>query len=169
MRDRAQGQGKKISSEFVQLFSINGIIEQEFLKRNLMSIRKDTWDKLLKKMEALDIKEGDIAEKFIRGSGKGGQKINKTDSCVYIKHIPTEIEIKCQETRSQDKNRYYARQRLVERIEVLVLKEKSKKQKANDKIRQQKKRRSRRSKQKMLEDKHHRGGVKDMRQAPQED
>ena len=134
-----------------------------------MSIRQETWDKLLKKMEALDIKEEDLKEKFIRGSGKGGQKINKTDSCVYLKHLPTQIEVKCQETRSREKNRYYARKRLVENIEEIVLKEKSTKQKKIYKIQQQKKRRSRRSKQKMLEDKHHRGAVKKMRQSPKED
>ena len=134
-----------------------------------MSIRQETWDKLFKKMKALDIKEEDITEKFIRGSGKGGQKINKTDSCVYLKHIPTQIEIKCQKTRSREKNRYYARQRLVESVEVLVLKEKSKKQKEIYKIRQQKKRRSRRSKQKMLQNKHHHAEVKKGRMTPRED
>ena len=64
-------------------------------------IKKETWEKLQQKMEALDIKEEDIVEKFIRGSGRGGQKINKTDSCVYLKHLPTQIEIKCQESRSR--------------------------------------------------------------------
>ena len=134
-----------------------------------MSIRQETWDKLFKIMEALDINEKDITEKFIRGSGKGGQKINKTDSCVYLKHIPTQIEIKCQKTRSREKNRYYARQRLVERVEILVLKEKSKKQQEISKIQQQKKRRSRRSKQKMLQDKHHRAEIKKKRMTPNDD
>ena len=134
-----------------------------------MSIRQETWDKLFKIMKALDINEKDITEKFIRGSGKGGQKINKTDSCVYLKHIPTQIEIKCQKTRSREKNRYYARQLLVEKIEVIVFKEKSKKQQEINKIQQQKKRRSRRSKQKMLQAKHHHAEIKKNRMPPLED
>ncbi len=132
-------------------------------------MRQETWDKLFRKMEALNIKEEDILEKFIRGSGKGGQKINKTDSCVYLKHIPTGIEIKCQRTRSRDNNRYYARQRLAESIETRVLKEKFRKQQESNKIQQQKRRRSRRSKQRMLEDKHHRAEIKKKRQTPKEE
>lgn len=137
-------------------------------ENTIMSIRQETWKKLMSRMEALDIKEEDITEKFIRGSGRGGQKINKTDSCVYLKHIPTKIEVKCQETRSREKNRYYARKRLIENIEELVLKEKSEKQQKIYKIRRQKKRRSRRAKEKMLEEKHHRAKIKKMRLPPQE-
>ena len=92
-----------------------------------MSIKKETWDKLYKKLDALNILEDEIVERFIRGSGKGGQKINKTDSCVYLKYLPMEIEIKCQETRSREKNRYYARQRLLERVEEIILEKESKK------------------------------------------
>ncbi|MDD4183782.1 MAG: peptide chain release factor-like protein, partial [Candidatus Omnitrophica bacterium] len=55
------------------------------------------------------IREEDIVEKFIRASGPGGQFVNKTSSCVYLKHIPTGIEVKCQKERSQALNRYAAR------------------------------------------------------------
>ena len=128
-----------------------------------MSIRKETWEKLFKKMEALEIKEDEIIEKFIKGSGKGGQKVNKTDSCVYIKHLPTEIEVKCQSSRSREENRYYARARLVELVEEIIFKKQSKKHQKIHKIKQQKKRRSRRAKQKMLEDKLHRSKIKTLR------
>ena len=69
----------------------------------------DKWEELAARMGRLLIKEGDLVEKFILGSGSGGQKINKTSSCVYLKHVPSGIEIKCQKTRSRDLNRLYAR------------------------------------------------------------
>lgn len=101
-----------------------------------VSEEKNKW--LREKMEALGILEKDIEEKFIRSSGKGGQKVNKTATCVYIKHIPTGIEIKCMKDRSQSINRFLARRELVEKIEKLsgiktgndIKREKLKKQKA---------------------------------------
>ncbi len=71
-------------------------------------------------MEALRILEKDIVEKFIRSSGHGGQKLNKTSSCVYLKHLPTGIEIKCMRERSQSINRFLARRELAERIEAMA-------------------------------------------------
>jgi len=71
---------------------------------------------LLLEMETLGIKESDIEEHFIRSSGHGGQKINKTSSGVYLKHIPTGIEIKFTRERSQGLNRFFARRLLVEKI-----------------------------------------------------
>src|SRR3990167_3452736 len=72
---------------------------------------------LKEKMESLGIREEDIIEKFVRSSGKGGQKVNKTSTCVYIKHSPTGIEVKCMKDRSQSINRFLARRELIERIE----------------------------------------------------
>jgi protein subunit release factor B len=71
---------------------------------------------LKKKMEALGVREEDIEEKFIRSSGSGGQKVNKTSTCVYLRHIPTGIEVKCMKERSQSLNRFLARRELVEKI-----------------------------------------------------
>ena len=67
-------------------------------------------------MEALGVREEDIEEKFIRSSGRGGQKVNKASTCVYLKHIPTGIEVKCMRERSQSLNRFLARRELVEKI-----------------------------------------------------
>lgn len=78
---------------------------------------KNQW--LKKKMEALGVREEDIEEKFVRSSGKGGQKVNKTSTCVYLRHIPTGIEVKCMKERSQSLNRFLARRELVKRIESL--------------------------------------------------
>lgn len=108
---------------------------------------------LKKKMEELGIREKDIAEKFIRSSGRGGQKVNKTSTCVYLKHLPTGIKVKCQRERSQSINRYLARRILVKKIESIILKEKSEEQQRIEKIRRQKRKRSKRAKEKMLMEK----------------
>jgi len=108
---------------------------------------------LLKRMEDLGIKESDILEKFIRSRGHGGQNVNKTSTCVYLKHVPTGIEIKMQKERSQAINRFLARRLLVDKIEQMLLGEKSRIQKEIEKIRRQKRKRSKRAKEKMLRDK----------------
>lgn len=128
-----------------------------------MALSKETKDRLEKRMMELGILENDLIEKFILGSGSGGQKINKTSSCVYIKHVPTGIEIKCQQDRSRDLNRYHARQELCERIEEERFQEKSKKQHAIEKIRRQKKRRSRKAQEKVLASKKQRSQLKTLR------
>ncbi len=74
---------------------------------------------LRQRMEALNIQEKDIEERFIHSSGRGGQKVNKTSTCVYLKHLPTGIEVKWMTERSQSLNRFLARRELVRRIERL--------------------------------------------------
>ena len=83
---------------------------------------------LKRKMRMLGIHEADLTEKFIIGSGRGGQNLHKTASCVYLKHEPTGFEVKCQKTRSREANRYFARRRLCEHVETHVLEEKSRQQ-----------------------------------------
>jgi len=82
-----------------------------------VSEKKNRW--LDERMEALGIQEKDIEEKFIRSSGRGGQKVNKTSTCVYLKHLPTGIEVKSMRERNQSVNRFLARRELVMRIEKL--------------------------------------------------
>ncbi|MEO5356051.1 MAG: peptide chain release factor-like protein [Nitrospirae bacterium YQR-1] len=79
-----------------------------------VSSKKNKW--LKDQMEALNIKEADLLEKFIRSSGKGGQKVNKSSTCVYIKHLPSGIEVKCMKDRSQSINRFLARRTIVEKL-----------------------------------------------------
>lgn len=105
------------------------------------------------KMEELGISERDIAEKFVRSGGRGGQKVNKVSTCVYLKHLPTGIEVKCQQARTQALNRFLARRILAKKIEALILGEKSEEQQRIEKIRRQKRKRSKRAKLKMLEEK----------------
>ena len=94
-----------------------------------------------------------MTEKFVLGSGKGGQKVNKTASCVYLKHAPSGVEVKCQRSRSRELNRYHARRELCERLKERIEGEQSRRQQEREKIRRQKRRRSRRAKQRMLEEK----------------
>jgi len=129
-------------------------------------IRPEKWDLLRKKMEELGIREDDLIEKFILGSGRGGQNLQKTSSCVYLKHIPTGIEIKCQRDRSREMNRYYARRELCEKIETQILKIKTEKVQLIEKKRRQKRKRSKRAQQKVLENKKHRGEIKNLRGKP---
>jgi protein subunit release factor B len=129
---------------------------------------KEKWDEVRKKMADLAILESDLIEKFILGSGSGGQKINKTSSCVYLKHVPTEIEIKCQQDRSRDLNRLLARRDLCRQIEEKEGKIVSEKLQEAAKIRRQKKRRSRKSKEKMLEGKKKNSEKKELRKPPKE-
>lgn len=108
---------------------------------------------LREKLESLDIYEKDIKELFIRSRGKGGQNVNKTSTCVYLKHIPSGVEVKCQRARTQGLNRYYARQLLYTKIENLIKGRESRERKRIEKIRRQKRKRSKRAKEKMLADK----------------
>ena len=103
------------------------------------------------KFNKLNIKECDIVEKFVHSSGNGGQNVNKVATCVYLKYIPLNIEIKCQKNRTQILNRYYARKMLAEEIENRIFGEESKKQKEIEKKRRQKRKRSKRAKEKILE------------------
>ena len=113
----------------------------------------EKWKALEQRMLKLGILSADLTEKFIRGSGSGGQKINKTASCVYLKHTPSGIEVKCQAERSRELNRFIARKELCETYQEQILGIQSARQQAREKIRRQKRRRSRRQKNRMLDDK----------------
>ena len=119
--------------------------------------------KTLKKVQELDIKPDDIEEQFIRGSGHGGQKVNKTSSTVRLKHLQTGIEIRCQEHREQSKNRMSAYRLLIDKIEDKIKGKESEKAKKIFKLRKQKKRRSKKAKEKLLEIKKQRKEKKERR------
>lgn len=126
-------------------------------------ITKGKWEKLAERMETLRILEADLIEKFILGRGKGGQKLHKTASTVYLKHLPSGLEIKCQDSRSREENRYFARERLCEKRQRIIGDEQTKAQQMVEKLKRQKKRRSRRAKQKMLDEKSRQGQLKGLR------
>lgn len=106
------------------------------------------------RMQRLGIREDDFRETFIRASGPGGQKINKTSCCVVLRHIPTGLSVRCRDERSRPLNRFIARRRILDLIERqrngFIAAEKAR----VEKIRRQKRRRSRRAKEKMLAAKH---------------
>ncbi|MBI5050165.1 MAG: peptide chain release factor-like protein [Nitrospirae bacterium] len=119
----------------------------------MFPVRHEKGIALRQRLEGIGVYEKDIKEAFIRSQGKGGQNVNKTATCVYLKHIPSGIEVKCQKTRSQGLNRYYARQILYEKIERLIKSKESEEQQRITKIRRQKRKRSKRAKEKMLTEK----------------
>jgi protein subunit release factor B len=93
----------------------------------------------------LNIREEDVTEQFIRSQGAGGQKVNKTSSAVYLKHLPTGLTVKMQKERSQALNRFLAWRLLAEKVEAFQ-NGKNPLQRKAEKIRKQKNRRSRRGK-----------------------
>ena len=126
-------------------------------------VGEDKAAQLRQRMETFGIREADLVEHFVKGGGPGGQKINKTSSCVYLLHRPSGIEVKCQQERSQALNRFFARRLLCDRLEQRILGERSRIEQERERIRRQKRRRSRRQKERMLKEKHHRAETKERR------
>ena len=121
---------------------------------------------LLDRLARLGVRDADLDEQFIRGSGAGGQKINKTSSCVYLCHRPSGIEVKCQRDRSQAMNRFLARRLLCDEIERRRTGVIQAREAEIARIRRQKARRSRRQKARLVADKRLHGAVKNLRRAP---
>ena len=96
------------------------------------------------RMRNCNLLETDIEETFVRSGGAGGQKVNKTSSCVYLRHIPSGTAVKVQKSRSQRLNRYYARKQMCELLENKLLGQESPESKKIAKIKKQKDRRRRR-------------------------
>ncbi|MHC4521292.1 MAG: peptide chain release factor family protein [Planctomycetota bacterium] len=97
------------------------------------------------RMAAVGLCEQDLEETYVRSSGPGGQKVNKTASCVLLRHVATGLGVKMQKERSQALNRYYARKRLCEMLEAKQLGRQSPVAVKAEKIRKQKQHRRRRS------------------------
>jgi protein subunit release factor B len=100
---------------------------------------------LEQRMGKYGLSEKDIEEKFVRSSGPGGQKVNKSSTCVHLGHVPSGLIVKMQKSRSQGLNRYYARRRLCELLENKLLGKESSEAKRLSKIRKQKDRRRRKT------------------------
>lgn len=118
------------------------------------------------RLAALGVSEADLVEKFVRGSGSGGQKINKTSSCVFLKHLPTGICVKCQQERSRELNRFHARRELCEQLEAIRQGKVAAQTQAMEKLRRQKRPRSQNSKNRSTADKRILSQKKNLRRSP---
>jgi len=120
---------------------------------------------ILEEAARLHVNLSEVEEQFVRGGGAGGQKINKTSSCVVLNY--RNFSVRCQRHREREKNRISAYRLLFKKVELMRLGRRSEIAKKQFKLRKQKQRRSRRSKERMLADKAHRSGIKALRAAPQ--
>lgn len=134
-----------------------------------MAVSESKIAEINRRLTKLGVREDDLREEFIKGSGAGGQKINKTNSCVQLTFLKKGWVVKCQKSRSREENRFFARRNILERLEQDILGEKSEREQKARRIRAQKKKRSKRTKEKILEAKKQRSEVKKLRQVPRGD
>ncbi len=104
---------------------------------------------LAQRLEALGIREEDLEEEFVRSRGPGGQKVNKTSTCVHLRHLPTGITVKCMTERTQALNRYRARLLLADKVEALLKGRQAEEARRIARLRRQKLKRSKRAKEKL--------------------
>jgi len=129
-----------------------------------MPVSAEKEKKLAARMRELGVSENDFEESFVRSSGPGGQKVNKSSSCVQLVHLPTGLSVKCQKERSQNLNRYLARRQLLDKIEKLQKGFIAAERENIEKIRRQKRKRTQRVKEKMLQTKRERSEIKALRE-----
>jgi len=133
----------------------------------LFPVSPEKQKQLEDKMARLGLRESDLVEDFVKGSGAGGQKINKTSMAVFLQHRPSGLSVRCQESRSQALNRFLARRLLCEKREEKILGRQSEERQRHEKIRRQKRKRSKRAKEKMLDAKRHHAAKKEYRRRPE--
>jgi len=115
---------------------------------------------LAQRMAALGVSESDLDESFVRSGGHGGQNVNKVSTCVLLVHRPTGLQVKCQTTRHQGQNRFLARELLLEKLEARRRERLDAERSRVEKLRRQKRGRSRAAKARILADKSHHAAKK---------
>ena len=115
---------------------------------------------------SLGVRPEQIEERFVRGAGAGGQKINKTSSTVWLRHGPTGVEVRCQRERSQTLNRLIAWTELADKLAWRRQEAANQAQGARELARRQKRQKSRGQKARMIQSKKHRAGIKARRSRP---
>ena len=120
-------------------------------------------DQLNRRMASLGVREADLEETFVRSGGHGGQNVNKTSTCVMLRHGPTGLQVKSQATRQQGLNRFIARRLLMDKIEEAKTGRIATERARIEKIRRQKRKRSRRAKERILADKARHSEIKSLR------
>lgn len=121
------------------------------------------------RLAAVGSRVSDVDERFVRGAGPGGQKINKTSSTVWLRHRPTGIEVRCQRERSQAANRELAWLELCGKLERRVLAARAAAQDVAESDRRRHRQKSRGQKVRMIQSKKHRAGIKARRVRPDSD
>ena len=111
---------------------------------------------ILKKLAALRVRLDEVEERFVRGTGPGGQKINKTSSTVWLRHRPTGVEVRCQRERSQGANREVAWAELVAKLQARKTQALAAVVDAREEERRRTRQKSRRQKIRMIQSKKHR-------------
>lgn len=129
-------------------------------------LSSDKREALERRMAALGIHEDDLIEKFIRGTGSGGQKVNKTSSCVFLQYPPAQIEVKVQRERSREMNRFMAREEICERLEERAAIKKLASKQAREKVRRQKRKQGFFARKRNVEKKRQHGQKKQNRKRP---
>lgn len=140
------------------------MLSKSFAEKNACNMDLPT--QIRSRLDALGIIAGDVEERFVRGSGPGGQKINKTSSTVWLRHGPTQTEVRVQRERSQAMNREIAWSELCEKLEASVRATIAAERSAKEKIRRQKRPKSRAQKARMVAGKRRRSQVKSRRGRP---
>ena len=123
-------------------------------------LNSGTIAQIRERMRVAGVREEDLEERFVLGSGAGGQKVNKTSSAVSLRHVPSGLAVKVQASRSREVNRWMARRAIAERLLARIAGVLTARQQEAERIRRQKRRRSRRQRATMLADKRHHAAKK---------
>ncbi len=115
---------------------------------------------IVRRLDALGVRAEDVDERFIRGAGPGGQKINKTASTVWLRHGPTGVEVRCQAGRSQTANREQACAEFCAKLETRRAEAKAEERHEREVERRRTRQKSRAQKARMVDAKKHRSRTK---------